>query len=104
MPAYVGLSLVEAGRGHAPAAVAYGERALALMPGRGGSPANLAALHRTIGDALGRRRQFAEAAAQYQEALRLQPGDAEIHARLGYILLFLGRPAEAGREWKRRCG
>lgn len=96
----VGLALVETARDHIPAAVAYGRRALALTPGHGESPAGLAALHRTIGDALGRRQRFGEAEAQYQAALRLQPGDAELHARLGYILLFQGQTAGAVTEWE----
>jgi Flp pilus assembly protein TadD len=96
----VGLALIEARRGHPQLAESYCERAGALMPRDPELPANLAALHRMVGDALARRQQFAEAAAQYEAALRVQPDDAEIHARLGYALLLLRRPAEAVQQWE----
>jgi Flp pilus assembly protein TadD len=68
-------------------------RASAANPGS-------APLHRMVGDALARQQQFAEAAAQYQETLRLQLDDAETHARLGCALLLLQRPAEAVQQWE----
>jgi Tfp pilus assembly protein PilF len=98
--AYIGLALIEARRGHPQVAESYCGRAGALMPRNRELPANLAGLHRMVGDALARQQQFTAAAAQYEAALRVQPDDAEIHARLGYALLLLRRPAEAARQWE----
>jgi tetratricopeptide (TPR) repeat protein len=88
--------------GLAPAANQLGRPDDMLTNLRRASAANpgSAALHRMVGDALARQQQFAEAAAQYQETLRLQPDDAETHARLGYTMLLLRRPAEAVQQWE----
>jgi tetratricopeptide (TPR) repeat protein len=47
-----------------------------------------------------RRRRFVEAADSYRAVLALQPGSAEAHAGLGYMLALTGDRAGAARHWQ----
>ena len=44
--------------------------------------------------------RYEEAVAQYQEALRITPGDAGVHKNLGLALESLGRPQEAAPHFQ----
>jgi protein O-mannosyl-transferase len=70
--------------------------------GQDAKPAGQAALdsktYADAGVALAQTGRFDEAAAQFREALRLDPGAAQVRGHLGYTLLHLGRAAEAERE------
>ncbi|SDR73228.1 tetratricopeptide repeat protein [Opitutus sp. GAS368] len=62
-------------------------------------PANGRA-HNNLGKAFFAANRFAEAQAQYEEAVRLQPGVPEPHYNLGLALARLGRPAEASNQYE----
>jgi TolB-like protein/predicted Zn-dependent protease len=47
------------------------------------------------------RRQYEEAIAETEQAIALDPNDADSHFRMGYVLIFAGRSAEAIDSFKR---
>ncbi len=49
---------------------------------------------------LERRGHYQDAAAEYQEAIRLDPNDADTHVRLGLLLRELGRDEDANRAFE----
>jgi protein O-mannosyl-transferase len=51
--------------------------------------------HKSFGDALDKKGQTDEAIGQYQEAIRLKPGYADVHNNLGNTLLKKGQANEA---------
>ena len=51
--------------------------------------------HNRLGRALSSQKRYAEAAREFQEAARLNPGLAEVYYSLGHISSSLGRVAEA---------
>jgi tetratricopeptide (TPR) repeat protein len=67
----------------------------ALSHGAGRS----AVVHDNLGFELARQGRHEEAAREYAEALRLNPGFAEAHSNLGRFLEGQGRLEEAGREY-----
>jgi Tfp pilus assembly protein PilF len=62
-------------------------RSLALKPA--------AETHFDLGTAFLQKHNLAEAAEQYESALKLRPVDPEAHARLGFVFAQLGRRNEA---------
>jgi adenylate cyclase len=46
------------------------------------------------------RRQYEEAIAETERAIALDPNDADSHFRMGYVLMFAGRSAEAVDSFK----
>lgn len=63
------------------------------------------ALYERLGSSLARQRRFLEAAALFQEGLRLNPNHARLHCRLGEVLQALDRMSEAINhyEFSIRC-
>jgi WD40 repeat protein/serine/threonine protein kinase/tetratricopeptide (TPR) repeat protein len=57
-----------------------------------------------LGLRLSRLGRYAEAVAQYREALRLRPDDPEAHAKLGIALACQGKDAEAEAEYRQAPG
>ena len=53
-----------------------------------------------LGMLLGQQEKYAEAEAQYREALRLRPDYPEAHANLGIALACQGKDAEAEAEYR----
>lgn len=91
--AHISLGQAEEKLGHGPEATACLTRALAL------APRNPAALRAWAG-ILARRRQFADAVPYYESAVQLAPGDAGLHAELGYALFLCDRKREAAAHWE----
>ena len=58
------------------------------------------AAHKALGDALIKQGQIVEAAGQYQEAIRIQPGDAEFHNNLGFAFFNEGQYDKAIRQYQ----
>lgn len=56
--------------------------------------------HNNLGYALDQAGRMAEAKAQYEEALRLDPSYADAHNNLGGILDKMGQPAEAKAQYE----
>lgn len=56
-----------------------------------------------LGVALDMRGRFNEAVVQYQEFVRITPGDATAHRNLGNSLVRCGRPSEASVHFRRAC-
>jgi hypothetical protein len=56
-------------------------------------------IHNTLGIALARQGRQEEAIAQYMEALRIYPQDAEAHINLGNVLILQGRLDEANAHF-----
>jgi tetratricopeptide (TPR) repeat protein len=54
--------------------------------------------HVSLGEKLIQTEQFEESAAQFREALRLEPDAAAVRGMLGYVLWRQGRAPEAERE------
>ncbi len=57
-------------------------------------------LARAYAETLARLGQFPEAARYYRRTIELDPGDANAHAGLGYVLYLTGNHAEARTEWE----
>lgn len=79
--------------GNAEAAATVAGMALQYNPKNG-------RLHFHLANALMLQQKTAEAVAQYQEAVRLQPDLAEAHCKLGYAYSELGRMGEAIRSYR----
>ena len=58
-------------------------------------------LHYNLGLTFASRGRFDEAIAHYQEALEIQPNDADAHGSLGYALVCLGRFDEAMAHYRK---
>lgn len=89
----VNLARIDMARGDTDSAIARLRRALEINSGE-------AAGWLLLGDTLAQARKFAEAAESYEEALRLDPDNAETHARLGFVFVVLKRPADALSHWE----
>lgn len=76
--------------------------ALALVCGAAplAGQAATAEVYRDIGNTLLARGRAAEAAASYQDALRLRPGFPEAHRGLGIAYMKLGRHKDAERQFR----
>jgi tetratricopeptide (TPR) repeat protein len=71
------------------------------LPGQIGGPIALspeAETHANLGEKLIETGHLDESAAEFREALRLDPDAAEVQGKLGYVLWRLGRAPEAERE------
>jgi serine/threonine-protein kinase len=93
-PAWVTLGVIEAGTGHAEAALANFKRALDREP-------RSASAHRELGRAYERLNRLAEAEATYRKAIELRPDSWSGYSYLGYLLVTQNRPAEAERVYAR---
>lgn len=81
------IALNYSSRGKYDEAIGCYKKALTFMDAPG--------IHYNLGNALAAKRQFAEAEAQYKEALRGDPDSPDAHNNLGAMLLREGRPDEA---------
>jgi eukaryotic-like serine/threonine-protein kinase len=93
-PAWVTLGVLEAGTGHAEAALADFKRALDREP-------RSALAYRELGRAYERLDRLAEAEATYRKAIELRPDSWTGYSYLGYLLVTQGRTAEAERVYAR---
>jgi tetratricopeptide (TPR) repeat protein len=82
-------------RGQHPEAVAFFAEMLRLEPGHPGALANLAAVLHAFGLKLAQGGQLDNAAACFQQAAQLQPGEAQHHLQLGAIARMQGRERDA---------
>jgi Flp pilus assembly protein TadD len=87
-------------RGGSEQAMNRQQRRAALKSGE--AETDLAAAERVFGQALERQRagRLADAAGLYRKAVRLAPGQAEIHYNLGVVLMQMGHPEQAADAWK----
>jgi Flp pilus assembly protein TadD len=91
--ALMGLARAESQLGRYAEAAPIFARAVAQRP-------DDSSLTRAYAETLARLRQFSEAARYYRRTIELDPGDANAHAGLGYILHLTGDHAGARAEWE----
>jgi tetratricopeptide (TPR) repeat protein len=104
---HLDLARANEAQGHADAAVAEYERAIAAgersghaLGGRRPATAQQALVHRRLGGALDRLGRFAEAETHYRAALKLSPDDPKVWNDAGYSDYLQGRLDEAERALK----